>query len=93
MEKVFIGKVKEKTFSNGGSIITLGLSPEDKAKIAGADWTNIDIKKSAKGNWYAEISQFKPQEQAPGRAYQQADKAHYKEMNPPISEQVDDLPF
>jgi hypothetical protein len=89
MEKVFIGKVKVKTFSNGGSIITLGLSPEDKAKIAGADWTNIDIKKSKSGNWYAEISQFKPQEQqAPGKSYQQKPV-----NNSDISEDSLGLPF
>jgi hypothetical protein len=86
MEKVFIGKVKEKTFSNGGSIITLGLSPEDKSKIAGSDWTNIDIKKSKSGNWYAEISQFKPQEQAPGKVYQQVAKSD-------VASDSENLPF
>jgi len=69
MEKVFIGKVKEKVFQNGGSIITLSLSPDDKTKLAKDGWDNIDIKKSIKGTWYAEISQFKPQEA--GKAYQQ----------------------
>lgn len=57
-DKQFIGKVEEKTFSNGGSIIKLSLGDNDKALLSDAGWTTIEIKKSQKGNWYAEINQY-----------------------------------
>ena len=63
-DKQFIGKVTEKTFNNGGSIIKLSLSDKDKELLKTPGYTNIAIKKSQKGNWYAEIDQFQPQGQA-----------------------------
>lgn len=59
-DKQFIGKVTEKTFNNGGSIIKLSLGEKDKALLAGPGYANIDIKKSLKGTWYAELSDFQP---------------------------------
>lgn len=63
-DKKFIGKVFEKQFSNGGSIIKFTLSPEEKRKLYDIDGpTTIEIKKGMKGNYYAEISQFQNQNQ------------------------------
>ena len=86
-EKVFIGKVTEKTFDNGGSIIKLKLSPEDKAKLVN-DWNEIEVKKSTKGNWYAELSQFQPTAQPAGVAYQRP--VQQSDVNP---NEDTDLPF
>lgn len=61
MEKIFIGKVTEKTFDNGGSILKLSLSDEDKKKIPPHGYTTLLIKKSKKGTWYAEVDTFQPQ--------------------------------
>lgn len=55
-DKNFIGKVSEKTFNNGGSVIKLYLNEEDLKKLSTP--VTIEIKKSMKGNWYAEISNF-----------------------------------
>lgn len=74
-EKQFIGKVTEKTFSNGGSIIKLSLNDKDKALLSGSGYTNISIKKSLKGAWYAEIDQFESgasASRAGGNGYTQA---------------------
>jgi hypothetical protein len=58
-DKQFIGKVFEKTFNNGGSIIKLTLSESEKSMLEGLDGdTTIEVKKSQKGKWYAEISQY-----------------------------------
>lgn len=62
-EKIFIGEVSEKTFTNGGSIIKLSLSPDDKTKLSKDGYDTVEIKKSQKGIWYAELSQFQPQQQ------------------------------
>jgi hypothetical protein len=61
-KKVFIGKVTEKIFETGGSIIKLSLNRKDQdlIKSIGGDFINIEIKKSYSGVWYAEIDQFKP---------------------------------
>lgn len=69
-DKQFIGKVTEKTFNNGGSIIKLSLGERDKALLTEPGWTTIAIKKSQKGTWYAEIDQYeanRQQEPAPRR--------------------------
>lgn len=88
-DKNFIGKVFEKTFNNGGSVIKLTLSPEEKEKIyrqLPGD-TTIEIKKSQKGNWYAEISSYQPapQQQAP-RPYPQNNAVSFVD-------EPSDLPF
>jgi hypothetical protein len=61
-DKQFIGKVFEKTFNNGGSVIKLTLTKDDVQKLddKGNEGlaVTIDIKKSQKGKWYAEISQY-----------------------------------
>lgn len=87
-EKIFIGKVSEKTFNNGGSIIRLSLNDKDKALIAeSVGYFNIAIKKSTKGNWYAEVDTY--QQNAP--ALQQAvSNNNYSQGG---SEPIDDLPF
>lgn len=77
-EKQFIGKVTEKTFSNGGSIIKLSLGDNDKALICQPGWTTIAIKKSQKGTWYAEIDQYSASRQTDGNSR---------------SGRADDLPF
>ena len=66
-DKQFIGKVTEKKFSNGGSILRLSLSPEDKIKLGG-DWSNLNIRQSKAGNWYAEIDTWKPAKKAESNA-------------------------
>jgi len=59
-EKQFIGKVTEKVFDTGGSIIRLSLGNRDREKIAAMKdgWFNIAIKKSLSGVWYAEVDTF-----------------------------------
>jgi hypothetical protein len=69
-DKIFIGKVTEKTFSNGGSIIKLSLSEKDKALLAGPGYATIDIKRSkTKGTYYAELSEFQPKEMPEPKNY------------------------
>jgi hypothetical protein len=65
-DKIFIGKVSEKTFNNGGSIIKLSLNADDLKKLSQP--TTIEIKKSSKGNWYAEISNYQQPAQQPQRS-------------------------
>lgn len=67
-DKQFIGKVTEKTFSNGGSILRLALGEKDKALLAEPGWTTIAIKKSQKGTWYAEIDQYEAGRQQPAQS-------------------------
>lgn len=64
MDKQFIGKVEEKTFSNGGSIIKLSLGDKDKQLLNTPGYTTIEVKKSSKGNWYAEISQYQEKKES-----------------------------
>lgn len=86
MEKEFIGKVFEKTFSNGGSVIKLTLSQQDKHLIAGRSGdTTIEVKKSKGGKWYAEISQYQSQPQQPVAT-------NYNDL-PPIGGEESELPF
>jgi hypothetical protein len=55
----FIGRVEEKTFSNGGSILKLSLSDKDKALFA-KGYTNLVIAKSKAGKWYCKVDDFVP---------------------------------
>jgi hypothetical protein len=59
-EKQFIGKVTERVFETGGSIIRLSLGDKDREKIAALKkgWFNIAIKKSLSGVWYAEVDTY-----------------------------------
>lgn len=67
-EKIFIGRVEQKDFSNGSFMMVLALGPKDlakldeflKAKPANTDWNkvwiNFELKQSKeKGTWYAEL--------------------------------------
>jgi hypothetical protein len=63
MNKVFIGKVKEHTFSNGNKVFKLGLTAEDLDKLRdNLDncWVNVQIAHGKSGSPYAEIDQWKP---------------------------------
>jgi hypothetical protein len=65
MGKTFIGNTSEKTFSNGGSIIKLGLKMEVIQEHVKNGWLNICIgkKKDAKGDgkdYYAYVDTYEP---------------------------------
>jgi hypothetical protein len=86
-DKIFIGKVEEKTFNNGGSIIKLNLSPKDKALLNSSEYVTVEIKKSTKGNWYAEVSQ------RPVQPTQMRSNYSYSQPQNIIDDNPDDLPF
>jgi hypothetical protein len=56
-EVQFVGRVEEKTFNNGGSILKLSLSDKDKA-LFGKGYTNLVIAKSKAGKWYCKVDTF-----------------------------------
>jgi hypothetical protein len=85
-DKIFIGKVEEKKFDNGGSIIKLTIGDKDKQLLNKPGFTTIEVKKSTKGNWYAEISQ---REQAATNNYQSRQQNNF----PTPESDGDDLPF
>jgi hypothetical protein len=58
-EVQFVGRVEEKTFNNGGSILKLSLSDKDKA-LFGKGYTNLVIAKSKAGKWYCKVDDFVP---------------------------------
>jgi hypothetical protein len=76
----FIGKVTEKVFGNGGSIIRLSLGDKDKELLKAKGYTNIAIQKSKAGAWYAKIDDWAPS--APARPTETKSSNHR-----------DDLPF
>lgn len=62
-DKKFIGKVFEKTFSNGGSIYKLSLNQKDLELLSeeiSQDRVIVAVKKSKGGKWYAEIDDYQP---------------------------------
>ena len=63
MNKIFVGKVKEHTFSNGNKVFKLGLTAEDLDKLRdnlNNGWVNLQIAHGKSGSPYAEIDQWKP---------------------------------
>lgn len=90
-DKQFIGKVTEKTFSNGGSILKLSLSPTDLQNVNSGGWLNINIQKSAKGNWYGTLDTWQPS--GNGRAQQAAPQAPQDTPQDGGIAPYDDLPF
>lgn len=85
-DKIFLGKLSEKVFSNGGTIIKMSLNAEDRTTIAknvnNGGYVNINIQKSKKGTYYAEIDQWQPTGQAKTEI-----------TSPAGAGPVDDLPF
>lgn len=60
-EKIFIGKVTEKVFANGGTMLKLSLSPDDLKKVSKTGWLNINISKSqTKGTYYGTVDTWEP---------------------------------
>lgn len=87
MNKIFVGKVKEHTFSNGNKVFKLGLTAEDLDKLRenlDNGWVNVQIAVGKSGSPYAEIDQWKPT----GKI------THPTDLNNPLSITNDDgLPF
>ena len=91
MNKIFVGKVKEHTFSNGNKVFKLGLTAEDLDKLRDNldnGWVNVQIAVGKSGSPYAEIDQWKPtvakQSPHPSPDFNQNKVANMKQ---------DDLPF
>lgn len=86
-DKVFVGKVETKEFANGGQIIKIALSPDHQATLQSMcnekGWVTILVRQSQKGGWYAEVDQWKPnnQQQPP------------QNRNVEDAQVIDDLPF
>ena len=97
MNKIFVGKVKEHTFSNGNKVFKLGLTAEDLDKLRDNldnGWVNVQIAVGKSGSPYAEIDQWKPA----GRPSTDTSTAKTIKEKYPVEKHIDtykqdDLPF
>ena len=93
-DKQFIGKVFEKTFNNGGSVIKLTLTNEEIKNLHfEGETVTIEIKKSLKGKWYAEISQYQPAQQQQSKPTKQEKIEASRNFYTPANNDDSDLPF
>lgn len=58
-DKNFIGKTTQKTFPDGNSLINIDLNNDDINKLSRP--CRIVVRKSSKGNWYAELIEYPQQ--------------------------------